>query len=399
MLVTLPLLMLLLDRWPLQQQGKANNLSTRKFLLLEKLPLFAMSLAVAALTITAQQDLGIVPTLTDLPAPYRIANALYSYCWYVLKLLVPIDLAVRYPYPDAFSNWTIISGLIFFVLMTYFALKNRLTAPHFAFGWAWFVVVLLPVIGIVQTSTQARANRYTYLSSVGIFVIVVCGLDKLASRYRRTILTCLGCIAFTVYLSLTWKQIGYWKNSEALFRRAVSVTENNASMHLALAKTLHTESDRDEALFHYHRALESSPESAKLYASLATFHRQTNELKLELIHLRKSLFWAPNQAPLLDRLAYILTTHPDQTVRRADEAVALAKRAYQLQTKDHSSFLHTWAAAEAAKGNYQTAVRLSEQALAGKNGPGASRFWDRRNLYRQERPFRDFDLPRIERKR
>jgi tetratricopeptide (TPR) repeat protein len=396
MVVTLPLLMLLLDHWPLEQGlRKPNRLPGKGFLLLEKFPLFAMSLGLAALTVIAQQDLGIVPTLTELPAPYRFANALNSYCWYVLKMLIPIDLAVRYPYPDSFSIWTVISGLIFFVLTTSFALKHWRSNPYFAFGWIWYIVVLLPVIGIVQTSTQARADRYTYLSSVGIFIIVVCGLDKLVSRYRRRIFIVLGTIAFTAYLSLTWRQIGYWKNSEALYRRAVSVTTGNAAMHLALAKTLHEESDRTESLFHYHRALESSPESAKIYESLATFHRQTGELNLELIHLRKSLFWAPNQGPLLDRLAYILATHPDREIRKADEAITLAKRAYQLQTKGASSYLHTWAAAEAAKGNYQTAVRLSEQALLGKNAPNASRFRDRRNLYRQERPFRDLDLPRI----
>jgi protein O-mannosyl-transferase len=396
MAVTLPLLMLLLDAWPLAQGvRKSNRLLGKGFLLFEKSPLFAMSIGIAALTVTAQQDLGIVPTLTELPVPYRLANALDSYCWYGMKMLAPIDLAVRYPYPDSFSTWTVISGLIFFVLMTYFAFKNWRSNPFFAFGWSWYIVVLLPVIGIVQTSTQARADRYTYLSSVGIFIIVVCGLDKLASRYRRHIFIGLGTLAFTVYLSLTWKQIGYWKTSEALYRRAVSVTKDNAAMHLALAKTLFRESERGEALFHYHRALESSPESAKIYESVATFHRQTGELKLELIYLRKSLFWAPNQASLLDRLAYILATHPDQEVRRADEAILHAKRAYQLQSKDASSYLHTWAAAEAAKGNYQNAVRLSEQALVGRNTPDASRFRIRRNLYRQERPFRDLELPRI----
>ena len=398
--VTLPLLMLLLDCWPLHQRlGKSNRLPKKRFLLFEKCPLLAMSLAIAALTITAQKDLGIVPTVAELPVPFRIANALDSHCWYLLKMIAPTDLAVRYPYPDSFSNWTVISALIFFVLMTYFALKHWQTNPFFTFGWTWYVVILLPVIGLVQTSTQARADRYTYLSSVGIFIIVVCGLDKFVSHYRKSILTSLGTIAFTLYISLTWQQIGYWKNSESLYRRAVSVTKNNAPMHLALAKTLHENSDRSEALFHYHQALKSSPESSEIYKSLAMFYRRSGELKLELIQLRKSLYWAPNQAPLLDRLAYILATHPDQEIRRADEAIRLAKRACQLQTTDSSSYLHTWAAAEAANGNYQSAVLLSEQALLGKSGPSTSQFRDRRNLYRQERPFMDLDLPRISDKR
>jgi len=396
MVVTLPVLMLLLDRWPLQQGLiKPNRLPEKGFLLFEKFPLFAMSLGIAALTITAQQDLGIVPTLTELSAPYRLANALDSYCWYVLKMLVPIDLAVRYPYPDSFSNWTVISGLIFFVLMTYFALRHWRSNPYFAFGWAWYIVVLLPVIGIVQTSTQARADRYTYLSSVGIFIIVVCGLNKLVSRYRRRVFIVLGTIAFTAYLSLTWQQIGYWKNSEALYRRAVSVTQGNTAMHLALAKTLHEESDRTESLFHYHRALESSPESAKIYESLATFHRQTGELKLELIHLRKSLFWAPNQGPLLDRLAYILATHPDPRVRKVKEAITLARLACQLGLNETPRYLHTLAAAEASDGNFEKAIHLTKQAQLEEDTTSVNRFLDRSNFYHQRRPFRDLSLPRM----
>ena len=397
MVVTLPFLMGLLDYWPLRRESADTmpQVSIQR-LFWEKMPLLTMSVCVAVITVIAQRDLGIVPSTGDLSISYRVANALESYGVYAKKTVIPTGLAVHYPYPEAFSPRAVLTALVFFVVMTAVAIRSWRSRPYFMFGWAWYVISLLPVIGLIQTSTQARADRYTYLPLVGLFIIIVWGLNQWVTRHRKLIFGCLLAMAFAVHVPLTWRQIGYWTNSEALFRRAVSVTKSNAKMRVALANILSWQNQTPEVLLHFNRAMDIAPASGRVHASVAGYYGSMRDLRREMIHLRLSLLWAPKQASLLNRLAYILATHPNQAVRDGEEATELSRRACTIDGYKTALYRHTLAAAMAEAGDFQRAIRISQEALKDDAGPHNAWFGDRLTLYQAGLPYRDPDFLQID---
>ena len=395
MMVTLPVLLLLLDFWVWNENPTALGACDRfSRLLWDKIPLLIMSLGVGIVTVLAQNELGIMPSVSELPVSFRVANALQSYWIYAAQSVVPVGLAVCYPYPETFALGRVFLALVFFVFVSMLAVRARVRRPYITFGWAWFVVSLLPVIGLIQTSTQARADRYTYLPLVGLFVLLIWGMNELVSRHRQSVFWILGCVALAVYVPLSWRQIGFWENSVTLFRRAVNVTDGNVLMHVALADSLDWNLETEDASYHYRRAVDCDPENWAVYESAARFFRNRRNLGLERIYLQKSLFWSPNQPDLLNRLAHILACHPDPCERNRDLALELATQACALQTPGAMLYEHTLAAAMANSGDFSQAVRLTEAALGDKSVPQTVGILHRLDLYRQGLPYRDLLLPR-----
>ena len=271
MAVTLPALMLVLDFWPLRRwvgDGKMGNKWVAIWRLVrEKLPFFVISGVVSMATVIAQSDLGIVPTTDELSVAYRISNALQSWFVYIAKMFVPTGLAVYYPYPDGFSYWGVLGTLVFFVGMSVWAAGSWRRRPYITFGWAWYVITLLPMIGLIQTSSQARADRYTYLALTGIFVWIVWGLDEWVRWRRRWVFGGLAGVGLVVFLPLTGRQVDYWKDTETLYRRAVGVVENSAVMHRNLGNALDWSLDGEEALYHLRRAVAIDPDRERAYTT------------------------------------------------------------------------------------------------------------------------------------
>ena len=307
MAVSLPMILLLIDFWMVrldELRGGKEGVAVMR-LIREKVPLFCLSLVVGVITLRAQSQLGIVPNLEELSLAPRIANALESYLIYVQKTLLPFDLAIGYPYPETFSPWRVIAAIVFFVGMSAWSIRSWRSNLIVPFCWGWYVITLLPVIGLIQTSEQARADRYAYLALLGILLLLVSALYRCWSRDYRWLANGAMILGVLVSLVVSWRQIGYWKNSETLFRRAIQVSERNAMMHVALANSLDWERSGQEALSHLKTAMEISSDCFEAYEALAQYHRFVGESELEHVCLRKALYWGATSPWLKVRLRSI----------------------------------------------------------------------------------------------
>jgi tetratricopeptide (TPR) repeat protein len=265
MLVSLPLVLLLLDFWPL---GRLSKLRARA--IWEKAPLFVFSGVVAAITYAVQDRAGAVKALSGLPLEIRLENALLSYVIYIFKTFLPLRLAVFYPYPPDFPAWQVLGAGLLLTGITTLVILWRRSAPYLLTGWGWFLVTLVPVIGLVQVGGQARADRYMYIPMVGLLVMLVWGTGKTLEKRKvlAALLAAAACLACAVP---TWLQIGYWQNSETLFRHALAVTEDNSVANHNLGSYLMASPDRlPEAIPYLEAAIRIDPASAPAHTDLGS---------------------------------------------------------------------------------------------------------------------------------
>jgi hypothetical protein len=218
MLVTLPFVLLLLDYWPLQRLRW--NYTDWK-LAVEKIPLFILAACSSVITLIIQRGTGAVIALERYPLDIRICNAIVSYPGYIAKMFYPVRLAILYPLqPYNIPRWQPIIYLLILIIITaaIYAARRRGYLPV---GWLWYVGTLIPVIGLVQVGSQAMADRYTYLPSIGIFIIVGWGAAELATKVplRRIILGILGVTVVIAMLICTRLQLRYWRNSITVYER------------------------------------------------------------------------------------------------------------------------------------------------------------------------------------
>jgi tetratricopeptide (TPR) repeat protein len=261
MLVTLPFVLLLLDYWPLERFGKQKTL----YLILEKVPLFILSASSSIFTFLAQRSGGAVMPLDRISLSIRLSNAVISYVQYIGKMFWPVKLAVfyRHPVQNISFSYTVISALILLivtVIIFAFAKKHR----YLFTGWFWYLGTLVPVIGIIQVGSQAMADRYTYITLTGLFIIIVWGLPELLAklRYRRTILWASSMSVLFILSGLTYRQVQYWGNTVTLGSHALAVTENNWNVHFFMADMYFKQGRFDESVRHNAEAVRIRPDSA-----------------------------------------------------------------------------------------------------------------------------------------
>ena len=274
MLVSLPVLLLLLDYWPLRRvSGLEDPAGRRAFfrLVVEKVPLLLMAAASSVVTFLLQQSGGAMRTLDVLPVEARLANAVVSYVRYLKMLFWPSDLAVFYPHPGStLSATTVVVCALALVVVSVVAFRLRRRAPYLFVGWAWFLVALLPVIGIVQVGAQAMADRYTYLSFLGPFVALAWGIPALAGggRTARTALR-VGAVATSLVLAVaSFREVRHWKNTETLFLRTLAVTKDNYLAHNNLTNYYNDNGRPAEALEHGLEAVRIRPQYASGYVNV-----------------------------------------------------------------------------------------------------------------------------------
>lgn len=248
MVVTLPLLLVLLDFWPLQRL-RAGIPPAR--LLLEKLPLLLCSAATAALAVIAQQAGGSMRSVHQYSLPVRAANALVSYAAYIGHTIWPSGLNAFYPHSGpAISVGKVAGAGLLLAGVTWWALRQAGKRPWLAVGWLWYLIALLPVIGLVQVGDQAMADRYAYLPIIGLLILATRGLDELTEtktlwreRARAAAVALVALLAGAASVQTTW-----WENNETLFKRALAVTSDNWFAHISLAAALGMQGDADGAV-------------------------------------------------------------------------------------------------------------------------------------------------------
>nr|MBA2431551.1 hypothetical protein [Chthoniobacterales bacterium] len=220
MLVTLPFVLLLLDRWPLRRFEAVQSWRDRalRTCLLEKLPLLALSAAVSAVTLLVQKHGGL--QAEAMPLGMRVTNAILAYATYIRQLFWPANLAPFYPHTAGEAPvWQIAAAAVLLLGITALAIICWRTRPYLATGWFWFVGMLVPVIGVVQVGSQAWADRYTYLPHIGLLIAVVWTAAEILSRFRiRRVVVAGSATVVLVALAVTaWAQTSHWRDSEALW--------------------------------------------------------------------------------------------------------------------------------------------------------------------------------------
>ena len=266
MLVTLPILLLLLDMWPMNrvewiENGIANPRFPRRspwVLLLEKVPLLGVAFVAGLITLNAQR--GSYQVLQDVELPARIANMFSAYFWYLRKTIIPTNLTVIYPHPESEFSWSLVgAGILVTVGISLWSLWRRRVATHLLVGWFWFVISLLPVIGLIQVGAQAYADRYSYIPHIGLFIAMTWEVHAWMANAKtpRIIGAMIVMTALVTCGILTHSQVGYWKNQETLFTHALEATPDNIIAHYMMAQLWKSRGDVTRAAEHFEQAFRS----------------------------------------------------------------------------------------------------------------------------------------------
>jgi Flp pilus assembly protein TadD len=256
MVVTLPFVLLLLDRWPLARVNR-SNVSTR---VVEKVPLVALALLAIGWTFLQQQSLGaITPDGPTLGA--RVANALVSIVAYLKATFWPAGLIPYYPLPDSIPMASVIGALVVIGLISWLAVRAAREVPALPFGWLWYLMTLVPVLGLIQVGGHARADRFTYLPLVGIFIALVWGGGNLARRWdvSRRIQVLTTSVVIIAFAITARAQVWHWQDGETLWRHTVQVDPNNARAHANLGAVLARRGRAMEAVRSYEAAIRLDP--------------------------------------------------------------------------------------------------------------------------------------------
>lgn len=267
MMVTLPCVLLLFDYWPLQRWQTASSDSTgsrQQFagrILREKIPFFMLAIAASILAFWAQNKVGAMVNTSDIAFVERCYNAIVSYVMYLTKILWPAKLAIFYPLTLPLSLWKVFISAVILLFITAVVLYFSRKLPFMFTGWFLYLGTLVPVIGLVQVGDQAMADRYTYLPSIGIFIILVWGIYTLFNKefFRKFFLFPTAMVILIVLAILTYRQCGYWKNSIVLYHHALSVTEKNYKIHHNMGAALFQKGKIREAEHHFDRAVKINP--------------------------------------------------------------------------------------------------------------------------------------------
>jgi tetratricopeptide (TPR) repeat protein len=269
--VTLPLVLLLLDYWPFGRFDFGLNWKKLYRLVLEKVPFLTLSGAVSVVTLVVQQNIGAVVPTGGLPLKIRIANTFVSYLKYIEKMFWPSRLAMFYPHPAGkLSMWQAAASALVLLGISMWVIRLARSHRYLPVGWLWYLVTLLPVIGLVQSGEQAWADHYAYVPLIGMFIIIAWGLDDMSAnrRYRKVVLGAAAAIVLAVLLLCTRIQVRYWQDNITLYEHTLTVTENNTGIHYNLGLALWSQGKIDEAISHFYQSIKIFPNSPDVHNSM-----------------------------------------------------------------------------------------------------------------------------------
>ncbi len=338
MAVTLPIVLLLLDYWPLGRldgalaaRGSAPLREALR-LALEKAPLFLLSLASGLVTMAAQTI--AMATVASVPISARVMNATVAYATYLRDLFAPTRLAAFYPLQpiDFFSQF--LPALVLLAVITIYAVIAWRRLPWLITCWLWFLLTLVPVIGLLQVGSQSHADRYMYLPSIGLYLLlagIFMGIP--GDRQRKALLAILPAMLF--YAVLAWVQVGYWSGPYMLFTRVNDVVGGHYAAHVNLSAHFLGKGLWREAEEHAAKAVELSPRAALAYASLAAIQMARKDLAEAEKNLRIALMLAPGNAQFLNNLGVSLEQQGRLEEARTAYRAALAADPRLYKVRDN----------------------------------------------------------------
>jgi tetratricopeptide (TPR) repeat protein len=401
MLVTLPLVLLLLDVWPLGRVGVGRSESPRvresespkvresespgvrtsggrtpgrtryslsgirysvfgiRPLIVEKLPFVALAIGSTIATVLVQQRGGAVSRLAVVPLPMRVANALTSCVTYVAEMLWPARLSVFYRYPDTFSIVGVLGAALIVSAVSVLVLRQLRTRPYLAVGWFWYLVTLAPVVGIVQVGRQAMADRYTYVPLVGLFVMVAWGVPDLVARWRLNwrALSALATAVVLLCAATARAQVAHWRNSDTLWRHALEVDPRNYYALNALGTQAMGSGRLDTAVRLFAQAADIAPDFPDARHNLGLAYAKQGQTGKAIKEYRAALALNPDVARTHDTLGMALLASG-----RTDEAIAEFDTAIRLEP-ELATARSNLGKALASKGDLDAAIACYTEAL------------------------------------
>ena len=330
MLVTLPLVLLLLDYWPLKRLPADEPwLSRRQLklamgLVLEKIPFFLLSAAICVVTVLTQDK--VVSVAKNLTIPWRIGNALQAYADYLGHLVWPVGLAVAYSHNQTYPFlWKLGWSVLILAAISIAAIAGRRRQPYLLTGWLWYLVMLLPVIDIVQVALNARADRYTYLPQIGLVIMLAWGVTEFSARGRnRQIILSVAGGAVIAGLSMgAYVQTTYWQNSLTLWTRSLACTEENSFAHNTIGSALAAQGNWDAAIQHFQQALRISPDVSSAECNLGVALVNTGHRADAIPHFRRAMQLDPEYADAHYNLGDALASEgqPAEAIRQFELAL------------------------------------------------------------------------------
>jgi protein O-mannosyl-transferase len=322
MLVTLPFVLLLLDYWPLNRAP-----SFAPGLVLEKVPFLLLSAASCVVTFLVQQRGGAVVATRNLSILGRFENAVISYCRYLAKTFWPADLSVFYPRPAHWPIVIVILSAAVLLCVSGAVVMLRGKQPWLPVGWFWFLGTLVPVIGLVQVGDQSMADRYTYIPSIGLLIMLVWSVAGFVeSRQGLQQAAIMASTAITLICgALTWVQISYWQDTETLFQHALAVTPNNYSATWHLADYYADHHAPADAMEMYRRTLETAPGCFQARNNLGKLLLAQGHLPEAMTQFQKVIELKPDHPRAHNNLGIALYRqgHTEEAMREFREALRL----------------------------------------------------------------------------
>ena len=337
-------------------------------MLLEKIPLFALSAASCVVAILARE---VTPGEVHHAFADRAGNVVLFYIAYLAQMTYPAHLAVLYPYPKgAPSVVEVVLALLLLLIVSIALFRWRKTYPFASTGWFWFLAMLVPMIGIVQIGSIARADRYTYLSETGLYILGTWGALALFKswQHKREVLTAAAILIVGAFITSSYFQGAHWQNSETLWRHTVDVTRNNYIAQNNLGGALLEKGDLNEAITHYRQALDIEPGVVQIQSNLGNALVRAGEVDEAIPHLQKALQVDPAYAEAYNYMGNTLMKKGE-----AGEAISYYQKAIELDT-GYADAHNNLGAAFWRNGQLEEAVAHYKQAVAINPGSAEMQF-------------------------
>ncbi len=384
MLVTLPFVLLILDYWPL---GRINNFFKEgkvcASLFIEKIPFFVLSAISSVITFIMQQHGGATVDFEKFGLQVRLANVVVSYVKYIGEILLPINLAVFYPYDENLPMWEVLAALLLLIVISILIIRFSSRYKYLPAGWLWFLGTLVPVIGLVQVGGQALADRYAYIPTIGLFIIISWGVADIARNWsvKKFIFPVSAAVSLAALAVLTFHQLRYWKNDIALFEHAVKVTKNNSVAYTNLSAAYQDSGRYKESIEVCEKAIKISPTNYTAYANLGAAYNELGQYKEALDVSNKAIQIFPGCYHAYHNIGvtYIKMGQYEKAIKAFKEALRIKP--------DFEDSYSNMADAYSSAGQYENAIQAFKEVI--KISPCANSYYNlgatylKANMYKE----------------
>ncbi|MCX6564465.1 MAG: tetratricopeptide repeat protein [Candidatus Aminicenantes bacterium] len=371
MLMTFPIILLILDYWPLGRfrtgsEKKKAFIPSLKNLAAEKIPFFILSVSSGIIALLTQSHGGgAIGSIANYPFLLRVQTAILAYLKYAAKVFWPDGLSVHYPYTKTPEYIQVSGALLILVTITVLSVIFRRKSPYLMAGWLWYIIMLVPVIGLIQIGQQSSADRYTYIPIIGILIMIGWGVPELLNQFKRKhqkrivmgMLPALAMAVVTLSGIAAWRQTRYWKNSEMLFSHALAVTKNNAVMHSKLALCYMDQNRFENAIGQYKEAIRIDPASFESHNNLANIYNAQDRLAEAIDHYSAAIQINPRSAEAHNNIGVALNKQG-----RGQEAIAQYLEALSLN-EGYPEAHHNLASIYGKMGRIEEAIFHDSQAI------------------------------------